>query len=86
MPKVKPLGRFAEKNARFSRVLKSCMALSGKSYKELCARTRQCESTFYKRMNHPETLRVEELQTYIVEMGIPEDEVLDFLYLHRKRC
>ena len=84
MPKVKPLGRFTEKNNKFSKVLKAYMALSGKSYKELSARARVCDSTFYKGIAHPEGIRVNELRTYINEMGIPEEDVLDFLYLDRK--
>lgn len=84
MSRVKPLGRFTEKNNRFSKVLKSHMKLSGKSHKELSASARVCESTFYKGIAHPEGIRVNELRTYINEMGVPEEAVLDFLYANRK--
>lgn len=82
MPKS-TLGQWTEKNNQFTRDLRSCLERKGKNYKNLASRAGTSESLIFKRYRHPEELSVRELRAYILEADIPEEYILNFLFLKK---
>ena len=83
MPPVKALGRYTEKDRRFTDVVESQMILTRKKPKEVVKRVGTCISTFYNRLEEPEKMTVRELRAYILELKISEKDILDFLFEKR---
>lgn len=82
---VKALGKWAEKDRRLSGVIEGYMKMARISATNLSKRTGKCFSTHYNRLKEPEKMTIEELRIYIDVLKLPEEEILDALYLHRER-
>lgn len=79
------LGRYAEKDNKLACVIKFRMNLEKIDRKKLVKRIGIVERTHYNRLNNPESMTVRELREYINCLKIPEEDVLDALYLHREK-
>ena len=80
----KVLGQYAEKDARLSDVISSFMRLIGINYKNMSKKMGRSFSTHYNRMKNLESMTIGEFRTYINVLKLPEEEVLDALYLRRE--
>lgn len=82
---LKALGKWAEKDLRFSGIIEGYMKIGRVSATNISKRTGKCLKTHYNRLDEPEKMTIEELRIYIDVLKIPEEEVLDALYLHREK-
>lgn len=82
---VKALGKWTEKDRRLSDVIEGYMKMARVSATSLSKRMGKCFSTHYNHMKEPEKMTIGELRIYIDVLKLPEEEVLDALYLHRKK-
>ena len=83
MPKVRPIGLYAEKDIEFSRVIEGYVKLMGKCPADMMRRARMAKTTYYRRLKDPGSMTVSELRAFISEANIPEEAVLNALYLRR---
>lgn len=79
------LGQYAEKDARLCDVISAYMKLNRINYENISKRLGRCFNTHYNRMKEPEKMTLEELRTYINVLKLPEEEILDALYLRREK-
>lgn len=84
MPKVKALGLYAEKDIEFARAIEGCAKRKGKRPGDLMNKADIAKTTYYKRLKEPGSMTLRELRIFINEANIPEEDVLNALYLRRK--
>lgn len=80
---VKALGRWTEKDDKFACVIRFYMDIGKIDWKTIVKKTNIKQSTHFKRLREPESMTIRELREYINTLKIPEDDVLDALYLNR---
>lgn len=85
MGKVATLGRYADKDNKFACVIKFRMGIEKMDRQKLIKKVGIAERTHYSRINNPETMTIRELREYINALKIPEEDVLDALYLNHDR-
>ena len=83
MPKIKALGLYAEKNNDFSCAIESCMKRSRKKPVDLTRKADISLTTHYDRLKHPGRMTIDELRVYANETNMPEEDILNAIYLRR---
>lgn len=83
MPKVS-IGQYAEKDKKFSRIIKGHMEFEGINADKMALKASTSYNTHYSRLRNPENMTIRELRIYIQTLKIPEEDVLDALYLDRR--
>lgn len=78
------LGRYAQKDVSFSRAIEACMKRKGLTGTTIAPKIHISFSAHYKKLKNPESFTLGELRAYIRTLDIPEEDVLDALYLDRK--
>ncbi len=81
---AKALGRWTEKDKRFSGVIEGYMKMARVDYKSISKRLGRCTKTHYNHLEDPGKMTLDDLRVYIDVLKIPEEKVLDALYINRR--